>query len=243
MAISVVQHKSQGFNDAGAATAAVTVTATGNGNMLVAMMACNNKALTITGVSDGTNAFTQFPGAAFNSGADTSSWMGDCWYLPTSTSGKTTITATFSGSPGVREIFVFEVSGFILVARDGVAVNATVQTGSGTDDAGPALATTSIKGFVVGFIVVNNSTSVNPKAGNEFTSGGDIDVTTGDACCSLVSVLAASHQPVWTDAGSAQKYQAMTAAFRDGGGGTAGPYRDLRLERPRPGPWRPGIAR
>lgn len=243
MAIAVVQHKSFGVSDAGATTVPVTVTATGNGNLLVAIAVCNDKALTVTGVSDGTNAFTQYPSATFNSGADLNSWMADCWYLPTSTTGKTTVTATFSGSPTVREIFCFEVSGFILLARDVVATNATVQTGSGTDDAGPAVVTTSVKGFIVAAVVVANSVSVNPKAGNEFVSGGDKDATTGDASCSLASVTAASHQPVWTDAGSNQKYQAMTVAFKDGGGGTSGPYRDLRYERPKPGPFRPGIAR
>jgi len=243
MAVALVQHKVQGVNDAGATTVAVTVTATGNGNLLVALTACNNKALTVTGVSDGTNAFTQFPSAAFNSGAAIQSWAGDCWYLPNSTTGKTTITATFSGSATIREIFVFEVSGFILLARDGVATNATTQTGAGTDDAGPAFVTTSVKGFVIGFVIVNNVISVNPKAGNAFTSGGDIDATLGDAACSLISVTASSKQPVWTDGGSGQVYQAMTVAFKEGGGGTSGPYRDLRLERPRPAPFRPGIAR
>jgi hypothetical protein len=143
--------------------------------------------------------------------------MADCWYLPSSTSGKTTITATFNGSPTIREILYFEVSGAVVsFSRDGVATNATVQTGSGTDDTGPSYTTHSTVGFVIGAVVVFNAVSVNPKAGNAFTAGGDIDATTGDAACSLISSSASSKQPVWTDAGTGQKYQAMTVAFQDG---------------------------
>ncbi len=199
---------------------AVTIAATGSGNLLVAFTGGGDHAVTIASVKDGAlNAFTQFPGAAYSSAPTNPDWMGDCWYLYPSVSGQTVITSTFSGPMASgSEIFLLEIQGVTAPVRDAVAVQATAQTGVGSDDAGISVtAAGASDGICIGYITVANSVSTNPKTGNAFTSGGVIDATLGDAVCSLLAPSAAGHQPVWTDAGSGQFYQSMTVAFKEAG--------------------------
>lgn len=239
MAWSVVQVKSgASLSNAGnPATQSVTMTSTGSGNLLVAFIACSDKNKTVNSVSDGTNSFTQFPSATFNSvTTNPVDWMADCWYLLSSTSGKTSITVTFSGgvvANGVTEIFCYEITGVTTPARDGTSNQSTAQTGSGTTDTGPSFTTAGASdGIAIGYIVVNDAVSVNPKAGNAFTSSGLIDGVTSDAVCSLLRPSNTSQTPVWTDAGSAQSYQSMLVAFKETGGAAATPITPTELPRP-----------
>ena len=203
MALAVVQHKF-GSTNANQNTVAVTVTSTGGGNLLVAGT-YNNGTMTVSGVSDGTNNFTQFAGAQIAN----SNRIADCWYLSISTSGKTTITATFSVTNTSRKIaWVWEVSGFSVPTTDGVAGT----TGTAQNPTGASLTTKAVSGFLAAVCGYANTISTNPAAGNEFTSGGDI--ADGNGGCSLISSSATAHQPAWSgDQSSA--FTTFTAAFKE----------------------------
>ncbi len=207
-AVAVVQHKVH-FHAGGASSISTTVTATGSGNLLVAAtLSAQPHFLTIS-VSDGTNSFIKFPEAT---GTDIlNDAQAEIWYLPQSTSGKTLVTLTIGASSDFIGLEVWEVSGFTNPVPDAVGVvNDGAQTG-GTA-AGSPVRTRSAKGFIVGMDLTSQSISSNPAAGNEFSSGGDIDAG-GDAFCSLISTTAATHQPSWTDDGNT--FTSITAAFKE----------------------------
>lgn len=217
MALAVVQH-TVAFSAANATTVAITVTATGTGRLLVVGTACNEDR-TVTGVSDGTTAFTQFTGV--RGALSGISSFSDIWYLPASSNGKTTITITFSGVAGTFEKlgWFWEVSGFTTAGAD-VGTHVDDQTATvGALENGGSVTTTSTTGFVVGVVVSNTGTLNNPHIGNEFTSGGDIEVgTTFWAGCSLISSTAAAHQPAW-DGVASDPFAASTASWKETGGG------------------------
>lgn len=213
MALSVVQHKVN-HSVASSNQVAVTVTSTGAGNLLVVLTKSGGGYAT-TAVSDGTNSFTQFPGAAVTfTGGDAS----DCWYLKSSASGKTTITITVATSDtNSKDGWVWEVSGFTNPLTD-VTGAVTNGTGSGTTLTGAAVTTHETTGFAVAMCDCNSgqvAAGGNPKSGNEFSAGGDI-ASSGEGGVSLISTTAASHQPVWTGTVSGDTFGAITAAFKEG---------------------------
>lgn len=215
MAWSLAQTPAFAFTNASGTTVATGVTVVGSGHLLIAIMLVGNHAKAWTGVSDGTNAFTQFPGAQFSDATDNVAV--DVWYLLSSVAG-TTITATVNGAASTdgRDIFLIEMAGAVTPARDAVAVQATIQTGSGTDDIGPALTTAGASdGVAIGYVVPANDIATNPKTGNEFTSGGVHNPTVGDAVCTLLAPSGAAHTPVWTDTTGNAGYQALTVAFKE----------------------------
>ena len=207
-AVSVVQHKVN-FSGSGASSISTTVTATGSGNLLIAGTISAHSHFPVISVSDGTNNFIKFPEAT---GIDIlNDAQAEIWYLPQSTSGKTLITLTIGSTSTFIGLEVWEVSGFTNPVPDATGtVNDGVQTG-GTAT-GSAVRTRSSKGFIVGMDITEQAVSSNPAAGNEFTSGGDIDAG-GDAFCSLISTTAATHQPSWTDNGNT--FTSITAAFKE----------------------------
>lgn len=207
-ALTVVQHGAN-RSTANSAQISITVTSTGSNNLLVAGTG-NSDTRTVSSVSDGTNNFTQATSAA---GTD-ATYQSDVWYLLKSISGKTTITVTFSGAASTfsKEVWFWEVSGFSSVVYD-LGNNVTNGVQSGGSATGASVTTTGTTGFIVGIDKTQGSVTVNPKAGNEFTSGGDIN-SVSDAGCSLISSTAAAHQPVWTDNGT--DFCSSTAAFKEG---------------------------
>jgi hypothetical protein len=220
VALAVVQHKTAN-NGIASTTLLITVTSTGTGNLLVAhgLSFDGTTPHNISGVSDGTNNFTQFPSAAIvGSGANFTGIDSDWWYLPASSSGKTTITITWSGSVTFREGEVWEVSGFTTPATDGTANNTSAGgTASGTDATGPTLNTTGNPEFVAAAIGVGNSVSANPKAGNEFTAGGNDpgSGTAGDAWCSLITTTTGNHTPVWSVTTSGDVFITSMVGFKE----------------------------
>lgn len=214
MPVSVVQHKTN-KNGAASTTLAITVTATGASNLLVVHgLSSDAVQQNVSGVSDGTTAFTQFPSAAvIGTGVNFNTVDTDWWYLPISSAGKTTITITWAGSVGFREGWVAEVSGFISPIPDGTANNGTAgATASGTDATGPTLSTTGNPEFVAAAIGVGNTVSANPKAGNEFTAGGD---NTGDAWCSLITTVTGNHTPAWSVTTSGDVFITSMVGFKE----------------------------
>lgn len=206
MAIAEVQHKAS-TSSASSVTSTCTVTSTGAGHLLIVALG-NNAGRTVVSVSDGTNNFVQVPSAHASGGNHDT----DVWWLASSTSGKVTITVTWSGSAAVfvKDIWFWEVSGFTTPIVDVVAI--ATPAGATTLN-GASVTTTAAVGFVVGVVVDPNSVTVNPKAGNEFTAGGDI--VNGDAGCSLISASAAAHQPVWTSFASGGTAGTSTVAFKE----------------------------
>jgi len=209
-AVTLVQHATN-RNTASAATVAITVSSTGSGNLIV--VGCRNDGgHTVSGVSDGTNAFTQFASAAI---AGTGSLAGvnlDVWYLLSSTSGKTTITITYNASALYnKDGWVWEVSGMGTVSTDGV--NTGHNTGSaGSVETGVSVTTTSTTGFLIGLDSPLNNVLLNPNTGNEFSAGGDNQ--NGNGGVSLISTTAASHTPQWTGDTANDPFDTVTAAFK-----------------------------
>lgn len=207
-ALTVVQHETTGTSALGGNTLTITLNqATGSGNLLV-VGEMNDDSMLVSGVSDGTNNFTQIP----NVQAVDNVMYTDMWYLPLSTAGKTTITVTFSGTVNdFATMEVWEVSGFASPAVDvSMALSNGVQSGGFAT--GPVVTTTTTKEFIAALDQSSATVSQNPKTGNEFTSGGDID-TGNNGYCSLITTVAGAHQPAWKDNGAS--FESSVAAFRE----------------------------
>jgi hypothetical protein len=192
------------------------VSATGAGHLLVVGTA-NDNSQTAISVSDGTNSFTQAPNTH---GVDQNPHDTNMYYLLSSTAGKTTITATFSGAAAAytREIWFWEVSGFTNPQYDGGNHTQNLDADGSGVSAGDVTTTTSTTGFIAAVISYGAAVTQNPKTGNEFTAGGDL-VSTGDASASLISTTAAQHQPVWVGDTANASFATSTAAFREGPSG------------------------
>lgn len=212
MPLSVVQHAEH--TDTGTSVSVTLSGATGAGHLIVASVLSLG---TISGVTDGTTAFTQFPSARKD-------WTGafagvetDWYFLPSSNSGKTSITMN-SSSAAFLQIQMWEVSGFTSPTTDGVAfVGPTTNGGSVTDCTGAALTTTAA-GFLAAHLGLNaGPVSQNPKTGNAFTSGGDTPGSDGEV--SLISSGAGTYTPVWVDATAADSFIGSTVGFKESSGG------------------------
>lgn len=210
MALSVLQ--TVGAAGAGAGTTVViTVSATAIGSCLVVGIT-NGQSATVSTITDnasgGSNTYVQ----ATNALGTNAGKRADTWYCLSATNGgATTITITVSASGSERQATFWEVSGFTTAAFD-IANNAG-GTGSGTTDNGASVTTTGTTGFVVGSLITSGFISANPKAGNEFTSGGATAGTGGGI--SLISSTAAAHQPVWLDGASGANICTSTAAIKE----------------------------
>jgi hypothetical protein len=213
MALTLAQHK---FADAGASpTQTVTVTSTTAGSLLVVCEG-NGSSRTVTGVTDGGDTFTQATSAAGSNGVDFS----DAWYCLSGAGGKTSVVVTLSGNAAECFVEVFEVTGFSTASFD--LANNIAGAASANTATGAAVTTTSTTGFVGAIEYSSNiGISANPKAGNEFTSGGDI-TGNNNAACSLISSTAASHTPVWTSVQATGAFVSTTVAFKEAGGGVSG---------------------
>lgn len=205
---SIIQHTSNGNNTGGTSALPITVASTGAGNLLVVAIGWD-AGLTISSVTDGTTGFTP----ATIAQADNGTLKSDIYYLLSSNSGKTTITVNFSGTITFASAIVYEVSWVGGAAQFDVANNIessavdVVMTGA-------AVTSASNSGFIVGVVNPSDTTLANPKAGNEFTSGGDIEAHTSAAACSKIASTADSHTPVWDGNAAGQAFVASTAAFK-----------------------------
>src|SRR5262249_46117139 len=200
-------------------TLTVTIPATSVGQMIVVAMGGNSGTRTITSVTDnptaGTDTFTQVAGARHTTG---SSFV-DVWVaLKTAGSGATTITINYTTNMNRRDAVVWVVNGFTNAGLDVASgVNNGVQAG-GSSTGASVTTTSSTNEFVIGYVNTSGTVTANPKAGNEFTSGGNI-TGNGDAGASLVTAAAAAHQPVWTDGGG--NFASATVAFKESPGTSA----------------------
>lgn len=209
MAVALVQHGTIS-STASAVTVAATVSATGTGNLLVVIPQFSN-AGTASGVSDGTNAFTQ---AGTLTGSNTGTRVITGWYLLSSTSGKTTLTATRTGIADTDQkiLFYFEFSGFTSCAYD-VGAELDSQTAVGTLITG-ATNTTTGTGCVVASEI--NDVGTIASAGGTFTLGDVSDY--GNASAYKLTTTGV-YIPTWTSSASAESFGAITFSFKEAGGG------------------------
>lgn len=214
MAVTVVQHVMSADATSGTVLAA-TLAASGAGNLIVVLArSVAGAASPITGVTDGTTAFTQATGSFFD---DINATM-DVWYLLSSNSGKTSISITWTVTNTNRRAEVWEVSGFGTCQFDGGS-NLNTQTAPGFSYHGSPITTTGSKGFMVAGIFQGGGVTVftNPTGGNEFTAGGD--TAGGNAYNSAILTTAGVHVSDWTGDVGSQSYGTTAAAFKEAGSG------------------------
>lgn len=105
-AFTYVQKAAADVGNVSGTSLSVTVSSTGSGNLLVALVGWEGANGSTVSVSDGTNGFT--------STAVTNACSNDChaqwFYLLSSSAGKTSITATWSSGRIYRYIYIYEYS-------------------------------------------------------------------------------------------------------------------------------------
>lgn len=221
--IAVVQSVGA-YQTTGTNTGILTVTST-TANTLLVVGAYNYDSRTISGVSDGTTAFTQ--GTSTQCTRAVGVVVGDLWFLPVANSGKTTITVTFSGTSTGKSLWFWEVSGFTLPIRD-VSSCTTDGLSVGDKITGPTATTTASAGFVAAIVSQIGGIGANPYTGNEFTAGGSKQ--DGNGGVSLISASAAAHIPEWEDGlGGGNQFTASVIAFKETPGGSVAPKKILLL--------------
>lgn len=205
---TIVQTQNQ-FTATNSTTASVTVTSTGAGNLLI-VAAANLDNRTVTGVSDGTSAFTQATSAAGNSGGQNG--RTDIWYLTSSNSGKTSVTVTFSGNSTTKQLYFWEVSGSGLAFQ--TANNTQNQTIAAVSS-GAAVTSTAV-GIIVGAMVTGSgSTGVittSPDATNTQFTNGTVG-NSGKSAAQWVLGPVATYTPTYTLTGSGPATGSSTAVF------------------------------
>jgi hypothetical protein len=186
---------------------ALSVSSTGTCNLLVLGAYTAAPGTGVNSVTDGTNNFIHAIGT--ESSASTPGFYNDFWYLPCSTSGKTTITITGNASGSQVGGFFWEVAGLSnpVVDFQGAIQNA-VQSG-GVATGAPAVTTS-----IAEFIAATDQTSFHangPSTGNAFLSLGGGDGV-GNAGIALIPPGAGTYTPAFADTGST--FATSTIAFK-----------------------------
>jgi|GEM_PF-3063070 hypothetical protein len=192
--------------DLGDASFATTIAATGSGNLIVVAITGGVGAQPVTSVTDGTNSFREYPGF-YGTG---STYFTDVWYLPYSTSGKTSITVNLSsGATGHHTcVGIWEVSGFINPYPDGEG--SVYDVASGATDTGASVTTTSNSDFIASQL--HSSDSYGQQSTNFTTSqASDSDGVTDSA---LITSSQGTYAPTWPD-NPTNTFTSMTAAFKN----------------------------
>lgn len=135
-------------------TVSATISSTTAGHLLVAVVYSNgnNNDLAPTGVTDSaSHTWTKATGS--DSAASDGGGFSDIWYYPNTTSGVTSVTATFSYAAGGTDGFnisVYEFAGAAVSSplETGNAAT-TVQSNAATSTSGTAAITTSTSGDVI----------------------------------------------------------------------------------------------
>lgn len=212
-------------NSAAVSTATQTATfssGTTAGNLIVACSTASGGDTfgvpTVSGVSDGTSAFTHFTGANLSHDVGGNFDIEDCYFLASANATKTVITITFSlVGAYYKELWVSEYSGIASPLTDGVntisagAATLLVATGGSVT---PSVAT----GVIVGYCAPDNSVVQNPQTGNAFT-GAPNGTFDGFGGVYLLSPSVASHTPVWTLDTSGGRFSSIVLGFKPTGGG------------------------
>lgn len=216
---AVVQYKSAVIS-AGSTVTVTLNSATTAGNLVVFCVAGDGAGQTVTGCVNGAENATQ---AASARATESSGLWTDVWYILSCAGGSTSCVATLSVSGGADKwLFIIEVSGLSGAAFD-VAAFLSNQAAVANVATGAAATTTSADGFGIG-LIFDGSIAANPKAGNEFTSGGEIN-SGSVAIVSLISGSAATHTPQWSTNAATPAFCTSTVFWKAAGGGGASPLR------------------
>lgn len=219
MAIAIVQHVGQ--SSAANSTAVTgTITSSTAGSILI-VGSGNGSVRTVTGVVDNLgNVYTQMTGSIATGGSGTANT--DLWYFLTPAAGVTGITITYSGAAGTfnKDIFIWEVSGFVSPIAD-VAVTRQNDQGNSNVYTGPTAGPISANGIAIAVMVAATTIDQNPLSGNTFTSGGDISPS-GTAGCSLLFSSFGSYQPNWHAVGTANFCSSVVGIFCEAPASVAG---------------------
>jgi hypothetical protein len=184
--------------------------------LIVCWVSGGDRTVTPTQVNDGTSNLTHATSASINSGAPAPNWEGDYYFfLSNPHVGSTTFTATFSGTGGGKTIGAVEITGFTSPVQDATQVDAAFGTATGITTISGVSTTPSAVATLIASTLISDSISVNPKAGNEFSDGGDV-ASSGDAWCFKVNATASAHQAQWTAASTGDDYQTQTISFVEG---------------------------
>lgn len=214
MATACVQHvvasSSAGVNFVDIPIAGVTA-----GSILV-VGAADDFSATITGVSDGTAAFTQ----ATSGQATQSSKRTDIWYLLAPTVGATNVRVTFSSSfAGLKIGHCWEFSGLSSPAFDAANTATSANAGS-TTITGGSVTHAAADSVGVGVVYISFALSENPKSGTDYSGGGDTAAGGQYGGVSIVAASAAAHAPQWLDGISTAAFASSTAAFKSAAAAT-----------------------
>jgi len=194
-ALTVVQHHVN--YQAGVTSLPVTMSSTGTGNLLIALV---NSSGTTTSVTDSNgNSFSSCAGAPYYG-------SGFAFYLPRSTSGATTITA-HNSTTGGTEMEVWEVNGFLNPACD---TSAFVSGGaqSGGVATGASVTTATAVEFIVAFDKSNGSATGTTGAFTFDDQDGN-----GNGFAHVVTSAIGASTPSFLDGGSS--FSEVTVAFKD----------------------------
>jgi len=211
MAFAFVQASADAVDSVGTATTVnMTVSATGAGNLVVAVIRMASTSNTCTSVTDNVGNTYALVGPSDNS-TNIRLYLA---YGVQTTGGATTITANFTGSSATKRCFAGEFSG-------GESTNAAVfdasATANGTSTT-PAVAsiTTAASGeLIIG--AANTNGSPGWTAGSGFTQFGS---TSGGLRGEYKLSGGASETCPWT-LGSSVAWAAIGAAFKPSGGGAS----------------------
>jgi hypothetical protein len=176
-----------------------TLASTGTAhNLIVGAQYDGPDGISVAGVSDNR-------GNTYSHATGSGTGRTDVWHSLNATSAVTSVTITFSvptTNPYYRACFAYELSG------SGVSFDSAAVVNDGRCAAkvctGATITTGTSVGFVLGIITGTTITTISPDTGNEFTSGGDLDIfpptqpTWGvSASASLISATQAAHFPAW----------------------------------------------
>lgn len=144
----------------GGSTIAASLTGVTAGNALVVFVAYEGSSIATT-VSDGTAYTESASGECF-----ANSQSSRVFYLPNSSSGNKTITATFTGSPSYRRIRVFEVSGLASSGIEDQSANqGQVGPGTTTDAISSSATATTTQADCLVLGLSQNSSEADPGTG------------------------------------------------------------------------------
>lgn len=197
---------------AGLSTLAATVTSTTLGNSIIVCTGNTSLGITALTVTDnasgGTNTYTARPTSnATHLTSDFSTYCFDS--LNTPRGSATTVTVTFSSTPGYAKVDIWEIhksTGTVSFDSSGTSFISN-GTGTGTALTGPSVSTTGVPEFIAASVLVNDAVTAAPAAGNNFTAGGGIDVSVGGgAGASRILTTSGTSQPVFTDNSSSDTF-------------------------------------
>jgi len=212
MAFTVVQHKKNDIASGGQTTLSVTVTSTGAGNRIIVAFCGVGAADPITSITGG-GTYTQVASSLATDA--TGGTFAVLWQNTNVSGGVTTIMINFS-STGFPFAEVWEISG-TGIAADGAPIVKN-NGATSTTPTGNTMTPTTTSSFLAAIVVPALHITVNPSAGNAFTSGGDIGANTFAAGCSLITTSTSGQTPQW-DQSASGTYAVSSAIWKETGGG------------------------